>query len=108
VVLSQEEVARVLDAATYPKHRAILMTIYAAGLRVSEAVHLRVQDIDSGRMTLRVDQGKGRQDRYVMLSPRLLVVLREYWKLERPVPRERIALPADPCHTRLRITPGQL
>ena len=86
VVLSQEEVARVLEAATYPKHRAILTTIYAAGLRVSEATHLRVRDIDSRRMTLRVDQGKSRQDRYVMLSPRLLVVLREYWKLERPWP----------------------
>jgi integrase/recombinase XerD len=86
VVLSQEEVSRVLDAVTHPKHRALLMTIYAAGLRVSEAVHLRIQDIDSQRMTLRVDQGKGRQDRYVMLSPRLLAVLREYWKLERPRP----------------------
>lgn len=84
VVLSREEICRVLDAVKKLKHRAILMTIYAAGLRVSEALQLRIRDIDSQRMTLRVDQGKARQDRYVMLSPRLLVVLREYWKLERP------------------------
>lgn len=86
VVLSREEVTRMFDAVANLKHRAILMTIYAAGLRVSEAVHLRIQDIDSQRMTLRVDQGKGGQDRYVMLSSKLLTVLREYWKLERPRP----------------------
>jgi site-specific recombinase XerD len=66
------------------KHRTILMTAYAAGLRVSEAIHLKVTDIDSQRMTLRVVQGKGRKDRYVMLSPRLLEVLRAYWKAVRP------------------------
>ena len=66
------------------KHRAILMTAYAAGLRVSEVVGLRVDDIDSRRMVIRVRQAKGRKDRYVMLSPRLLAVLREYWKVERP------------------------
>lgn len=76
VVLGQEEVRRLFDA--------ILMTAYASGLRVSEVVHLRVSDIDSQRMTIRVEQGKGRSDRYVMLSEKLLIVLRAYWKLKRP------------------------
>ena len=68
------------------KHRALLMAVYAAGLRVSEVVNLRVQDIDSGRGMLRIDQGKQRQDRYVMLSEKLLVVLRQYWRSLRPLP----------------------
>ena len=108
VVLSQEEISRVFDAVTNVKHRAILMTIYAAGLRVSEAVHLRVQDIDSQRMTLRVEQGKARQDRYVMLSPKLLPVLREYWKLERP--RFWMFPGEDPQRplTRAAVLPGGL
>lgn len=84
VVLGQEEMRRLFDAVKNPKHRAILMTAYASGLRVSEVVHLRVSDIDSQRMTIRVAQGKGRRDRYVMLSEKLLIVLREYWKLKRP------------------------
>ena len=63
---------------------ALPISAYAAGLRVSEAIHLKVTDIDSQRMVLRIDQGKGNRDRYVMLSPRLLDVLRSYWKLERP------------------------
>ena len=61
------------------------MTIYAAGLRVSEAAHLKVTDIDSQRMMLRVVQGKGQKDRFVMLSPKLLEILRAYWKAEHPV-----------------------
>ena len=84
VILSPEEVMHFLDSVDNTKHRAILMTAYAAGLRVSEATHLKVTDIDSQRMMLRVDQGKGRKDRYVMLSPRLLDVLRIYWKASRP------------------------
>jgi site-specific recombinase XerD len=64
----------------------ILMTAYAAGLRVSELVPLRVRDIDSDRMTIRVEQGKGAQDRYTLLSPRLLAELRSYWRLEQPLP----------------------
>ncbi len=84
VVLSMEEVARFLGAIRNPKHRALLMTMYAAGLRVSEAVSLRVTDIDSKRMLIRVRQGKGRKDRYVNLSRRLLEVLREYWRACRP------------------------
>ena len=83
-VLSLAEVAQFFEGITSLKHRAILMTAYAAGLRISEVVGLRVADIDSRRMTIRIRQGKGRKDREVMLSPRLLVVLREYWKVARP------------------------
>ena len=67
MVLSREEVARLIAAARNPKHRAALSVAYGAGLRASEVISLKVGDIDSERMTLRVDQGKGRQDRYVML-----------------------------------------
>jgi integrase/recombinase XerD len=84
VVLSPDEVAQFFEGITSLKHRAILMTAYAAGLRISEVVALRVADIDSRRMTIRIRQGKSRKDRDVMLSPRLLVVLREYWKIARP------------------------
>jgi site-specific recombinase XerD len=80
VVLSCEEVSKLFQVVTNLKHRAILMTAYAGGLRVSEVTHLRVTDVDAQRMMLRVEQGKGRQDRYVMLSHKLLAVLREYWK----------------------------
>ena len=84
VILSREEVMRFLDSIHNTNHRAILMTAYAAGLRISEVTRLKVTAIDSQRMMLRVDQGKGRKDRYVMLSPRLLELLRTYWKVERP------------------------
>lgn len=84
VVLSPEEVRRFLDCLDNTKHRAILTICYGAGLRVSEAVHLKASDIDSGRMVIRVAQGKGQKDRYVMLSPRLLDVLRRYWREVRP------------------------
>lgn len=84
VVLSQEEVVRMIRAATNLKYRTIVIVMYAAGLRVSEVTRLQVSDIDSSRMTLRVEQGKGRKDRYVPLSPKLLGRLREYWKSERP------------------------
>lgn len=84
VVLSPGEVAHFLACVDSLKQRTILTTAYAAGLRVSEVVHLKVTDIDSQRMVLRVDQGKGRRDRYVMLSPRLLQALRKYWKVVRP------------------------
>jgi integrase/recombinase XerD len=83
-ILSREEVARVLEGTQNLKHRALLMTTYAAGLRVSEVVRLRVSDIDSERMLLRVEQGKGMKDRYTLLSPRLLVELRRYYRVYRP------------------------
>ena len=84
VVPSREEVARILDTVKAVKHRAILTTCYAAGLRISEAVSLRPSDIDSSRMVVRVQQGKGRKDRFVMLSERLLEILRDYWRRTRP------------------------
>lgn len=80
VILSQEEVLSFFDNIPSLKYRAALMTCYGAGLRIAEAVALKVSDIDSGRMQIRVEQGKGRKDRYVMLSPRLLDVLRRYWR----------------------------
>lgn len=85
-ILSREEVTRLFTHTGLPRHRVLLMTAYAAGLRVSEVVHLRVRDIDSERMTIRVEQGKGAQDRYTLLSPRLLAELRSYWQLEHPSP----------------------
>jgi integrase/recombinase XerD len=81
VVLSPEEVARLLDAAPGLKYKAALGVAYGAGLRASEIISLKVSDIDSARMVIRVEQGKGRKDRYVMLSPHLLVLLRAWWKL---------------------------
>jgi len=84
VVLSPDEVARFLAAIPGIKCRAALSAAYAAGLRVAEVVSLKIGDIDSTRMVIRVDQGKGRKDRYVMLSPHLLDLLRAYWKAVRP------------------------
>jgi integrase/recombinase XerD len=79
-VLSPEEVALLLEAAKGPKHKAALATAYGAGLRVSEVVSLKISDVDSGRMMLRVEQGKGRKDRHAMLSPKLLKLLRAWWR----------------------------
>ena len=84
VVLSRDEVRRFLDAVAPLKHRVILTVCYSAGLRISEAVHLTPAAIDSRRMVIRVEAGKGRKDRYVMLSPRLLDILRDYWRAARP------------------------
>src|SRR5881392_3010644 len=84
VVLSPEEVARLLDAAPGLKYKAALSVAYGAGLRASEIISLKIADIDSTRMVIRVEQGKGRKDRYVMLSPHLLALLRAWWKLARP------------------------
>jgi integrase/recombinase XerD len=84
VVLSPEEVLQFLECVGSTKHRAILTTCYAAGLRISEAVRLKPTDVDSQRMVIRVDQGKGRKDRYVMLSPKLLDTLRSYWRAIQP------------------------
>src|SRR5208337_56834 len=84
IVLSQDEVARLLEAAPGLKYKAALSVAYGAGLRVSEVAALKVSDIDSERMTLRVEQGKGQRDRYVMLSPQLLELLRDWWWAARP------------------------
>jgi site-specific recombinase XerD len=86
VLLSPAEVAALLQAPRRLKNRAILTTLYAAGPRVSELCHLQVTDIDSARMVLRIRQGKGQQDRYVMLAPRLLSLLRQYWQQYKPRP----------------------
>jgi site-specific recombinase XerD len=83
-VLSPEEVAAFLDAVETQQYRVILTVCYAAGLRVSEAVRLKPAAIDSRRMVIRVEAGKGRKDRYVMLSPRLLGILRDYWETAHP------------------------
>jgi integrase len=83
-VLSPEEVSQFLVSVIYLKHRVILTVCYAAGLRISEVVRLKPSAIDSRRMVIRVNAGKGGKDRYVMLSPRLLDLLREYWKTTRP------------------------
>lgn len=85
-ILSREEIERLFAGAKLLKHRVLLMTTYAAGLRVSEVCALKVSDIDSKRMTLRIEQSKGAKDRYSVLSPRLLDDLRRYWKSERPGP----------------------
>src|SRR3954452_10352844 len=84
VVLSPEEVACVLEAAPGPKYKAALSAAYGAGLRVSEVVALKVSDVDSKRMLLRIEQGKGRRDRFAMLSPQLLELLRDWWRIARP------------------------
>ena len=84
MLLSGEEVDRLIQHATNPKYRTMLLTTYAAGLRLNEVLHLRVSDIDSARMTIRVQQGKGGQVRYSVLSPRLLDALRQYWTGGRP------------------------
>jgi len=85
-ILSREDVSRLLTAATYPKHRALLMTRYGAGLRVSEVVHLQVVDLDGDRHAIHVRHGKGGKDRYTLLSERLLAELRAYWRQDRPRP----------------------
>jgi integrase/recombinase XerD len=79
-ILSQEEVARLIDAARPPFHRTLLMALYATGLRRAELARLKVSDVDSKRMVIHVRGGKGRKDRDVMLSPKLLEVLREHWR----------------------------
>jgi integrase/recombinase XerD len=84
VVLSPEEVLQFLSCVHSIKHRTILTVCYAAGLRISEAISLKVPDIDNKRMVIRVEQGKCQKDRYVMLSPKLLEVLRAWWPVEKP------------------------
>jgi integrase/recombinase XerD len=83
-VLTGSEVERLLYSIHSPKHRAIVMIAYGGGLRVSEVCALRIEDIDSLRMTIHIRQGKGKRDRFVMLAKRVLIALREYWRSERP------------------------
>ena len=101
VVLSPDEVARLLEAAPSLKYRAALSVAYGAGLRAAEVVSLKVADLDSARMLIRVEPGKGRKDRYVMLSPDLLDLLRQWWLMKRPrgwlFPGQQ---PAQPITTR--------
>ncbi len=109
VILSPEEVARLLDAAPGLKARAALSLAYGAGLRASEVVSLQVSDIDSGRQVIRVEQGKGRKDRYAILSDDLLALLRDWWRAAR---KRGVMLPGgwlfpgqDPVN---HLTPRQL
>ncbi len=114
VILSCEEIAHFLESIVSLKHRTILMTCYAAGLRITEATRLKITDIDSQRMMIRVEQGKNQKDRYVMLSPKLLEILRAYWTAARPkgwlfpgdMPGQPITRGAveDACKKALRVS----
>jgi len=110
VVLSADEVVRFLEAVPGLKCRTALTTAYAAGLRASEVARLKVSDIDSRRMVIRVEQGKGSRDRYAMLSAQLLTILRSYWRLARPrhwlFPGRDESRPIDPqiLHAACRAT----
>jgi len=97
-ILSQEEIARLIDSADTPFHRLLLMTAYATGVRRAELAHLKISDIDSQRMVIHVQGGKGRQDRDVMLSPKLLEALREYWRGLRRKPQVWL-FPGNRWHT---------
>ena len=100
-VLSLEELQRLFTSTKNPRHRVLLMTTYAAGLRVSEVVRLKLTDIESDRMLLRVEQGKGRKDRYTLLSTRLLSELRaNYRNFKRPFPPAAGANPCRPVEAR--------
>lgn len=84
VVLSRQEVALIIRAAENLKHRTLLMTLYATGVRISEALTLQIQDLDSQRMMIHIRQGKAGKDRYLPLRPALLEQLRSYWRVQRP------------------------
>ena len=97
-ILSQEEVARLIDAAGTPFHRTLLITLYATGLRCAELTRLKVSDVDSQRMVIRVQGGKWRKDRDVMLSPKLLEELRKHWHRLRRKPSDWL-FPGNRWHT---------
>jgi site-specific recombinase XerD len=98
LVLSPEDVAKLIDAADSPFHRILLMTLYATGARRAEVAHLKVSDIDSQRMVVHIRGGKGRKDRDVMLSPRLLDALRVYWRGLKRKPTDWL-FPGNAWHT---------
>jgi site-specific recombinase XerD len=100
-VLSQHEVARLIDAAETPFHRVLLMTLYATGARRAEVARLKITDIDSERMVVHIRGGKGRKDRDVMLSPALLEELRTYWRGLRSEPTDWL-FPGNRWHTARR------
>jgi integrase len=102
LVLSAQEVALLLEAAPGPKYKAALATAYGAGLRGAEVVALKIGDVDSTRMMLRVEQGKGRRDRYAMLSPQLLALLRAWWREGRRGPCGRQAAVLRPARSSRR------
>jgi site-specific recombinase XerD len=95
VVLSASKTQDFFQRVSTIRYRAALMTAYGAGLRVSEVVSLHIGDIDSGRMLIRVRQGKGKKDRYAMLSPRLLEILRSWWRLQHPAGQRHASSPDD-------------
>jgi len=97
-ILSQEEVARLIDAALTPYHRTLLMTLYATGVRRAELTHLKVSDIDSKRMVIHVQGGKGRKDRDILLSPKLLDELKRHWRRLRRKPSVWL-FPGNRWHT---------
>ena len=105
MILSPEEVRQFLSCVQSTKLRTILTICYAAGLRISEAVRLKVADIDNKRMVIRVEQGKGQKDRYVMLSPKLLEVLRAWWPVERP---KQWLFPGDRVGSHITQDAGEL
>jgi site-specific recombinase XerD len=99
-VLSREEVERLILGARSPLHRVWLVILYATGMRREELIRLKVSDIDSGRMLIHIRQGKGRKDRDVMLSPRLLEELRDYWRRVQPKPKTYLFPSKDPHQKR--------
>jgi len=84
VVLSEEDIVKIIKSVKNVKHKAILMVIYSAGLRISECINLKIKDIDSNRMQIRIEQSKGKKDRYILLSAKTLEILRTYFKEYKP------------------------
>ena len=80
-VLSEEEVIKIIKSISNTKHKALIMTIYSGGLRISELINLKVKDIDSDRMQIRIQQSKGKKDRYTLLSQKTLITLRQYFNI---------------------------
>lgn len=97
-VLSREEVERLIQSAASPLHRIWLLILYATGIRREELVQLKIGDIDGDRMLIRIRQGKGKKDRNVMLSPRLLQELRDYWRSANPKPKTYLFPSKGPHH----------